>query len=368
MDTPRPRLTPTLLFLGPICALILIESGKDYLTLLSRGRQEPYLRVLLGSAEWWGAWALLLPLGVPLWRRAQAVGGARAALLHGAGALLGCAAHLLLAGAAFYATHGHRVHRTLSGQLSSFFEVYFMLDLLTYVTIVGGYLGMDLYRRYQEGERRAAALLLQAERLKAQTAQAQLQALRQELHPHFLFNTLNAACGLARRQDADGVVRVLERLGELLRATLGRGGETEVPLARELELLSAYLEIERTRFHDRLAVAVDVPAELTGARVPPLLLQPLVENAVRYGVARVPGPGRVAVRAWAEGGSLHIEVLDSGPGFPPAGRWTEGIGLGNTRARLQQMYGGEAALALSNLPERGARVHVRLPLRAGGGA
>lgn len=345
-------------------AIALFEAGKDYLSAIARGRPEPLVMVVLGSLEWWGTWALLTPLCAALTRRLGRL-RSRPLLLLGqlAGGAACCALHLTLIGLLYFTTHTRHLGHGALAQIRAFFNGYLMLDVITYLTIIGGCVALDLYRRNQEGERRVAGLRLQAAQLESRMAEAQLQALRMELHPHFLFNTLNAACGLIRRREPDAAVRVLELLSVLLRATLARGQAAEVSLRQELELLGAYLEIERTRFPDRLQIHQAIDPAAQEAQVPPLLLQPIVENAVRHGVAPVRGPGRVEIRAQVSASGLRVVVEDSGPGFPEPRLLREGIGLQNTRARLAQMYGAAARLELANVPAGGARVTLTLPLR-----
>jgi signal transduction histidine kinase len=191
---------------------------------------------------------------------------------------------------------------------------------------------------FREGQRRELA----AWQLEARLAQAQLELLRMQLHPHFLSNALHAVSHLIRR-DPDEADRVLARLGELLRLMLDTAGEQEVTLGQELDFLRAYLDIERARFGSRLSVALDVEPGLLDALVPPLILQPIVENAVRHGIARADRPGQVAVRARRRGERLRLEVWDDGPGLAgaAAGRTRKSIGLANTRARLAQLFGAE---------------------------
>ncbi|HEY9479554.1 MAG TPA: histidine kinase [Gemmatimonadaceae bacterium] len=178
------------------------------------------------------------------------------------------------------------------------------------------------------------------ERLEARLARAQLEALELQLHPHFLFNTLNAITALIA-QEPRSAERIVNGLSELLRFSLSRAGEQEVTLERELDLLSRYIEIQQVRFPDRLRVEVDVePAALT-ALVPSMILQPLVENAIRHGIAPRAAGGRVDVRAERDGDTLRLVVSDDGLGArsPVSGEARGGVGLGNTRARLQHLYG-----------------------------
>jgi signal transduction histidine kinase len=237
------------------------------------------------------------------------------------------------------------------------------LDLFTYWIVVGAVHGMDAYRRYREREREAAELTLRASRLETQLAQAQLDSLKSQLHPHFLFNALHSVSALIH-EDVEAADRILARVSEFLRLVLDRGAEQEVPLADELWFLEMYFDIQRARFQGRICIEVDVAPGVDAARVPPLVLQPLVENAVRHAIEPRATGGRIAVRARRERGALVLEVEDDGPGpLPQAG---EGLGLANTRARLKQLYGSAASLALESRPEGGALARVRLPFRPDG--
>jgi LytS/YehU family sensor histidine kinase len=180
-----------------------------------------------------------------------------------------------------------------------------------------------------------------------------------QLHPHFLFNTLNAIAALMHK-DVRLADRMIARLGDLLRAALEDPGTQEVTLRRELAFLTPYLEIEQTRLGPRLDLHTDIPADLLDARLPYMLLQPLVENAIRHGIAPRPGPGRLEVQARRAGGRLVLEVRDDGVGLPAAGV-TEGIGLSNTRARLRGLYGESGKLALRGGPRGGLTVTITMP-------
>jgi signal transduction histidine kinase len=202
-----------------------------------------------------------------------------------------------------------------------------------------------------------------ASRLETELAEARLAALKAQLHPHFLFNAFNSVSALLGRDPA-AAREMLARLESLLTLTLERAEAQEVPLAEELRVVEVYAGIEGVRFSDRLSVNVDVDRRLHGVLVPHLLLQPLVENAVKHGIAVRPGPGTIGVSARADGGRIVLSVTDDGPGASPdrASRG-EGIGLANTRARLAQLYGSGASLAVESAEGRGTRVTVTLPLR-----
>ena len=229
------------------------------------------------------------------------------------------------------------------------------VNLLVYAALVGAYSALEYRRRLHEREAAAAEL-------RTRLAEAQLQSLRTQLQPHFLFNTLNAVSVLALKGETQSVVRMVSRLSDLLRLTLDGAPGQEVPLRQELAVLERYVDIERVRFPDRLEVRVDAAPDTHDALVPSLLLQPLVENAIRHGIAQTVGAGRVHVRAERRGGRLWMEVRDTGPGFPPGAR-REGIGLANVRARLACLYDDEGRFTLENAPEGGAVVTVEVPFR-----
>lgn len=205
---------------------------------------------------------------------------------------------------------------------------------------------------------------VRAARLEAQLALAQFQALRAQLHPHFLFNALNAISALIHK-DPPRADRMLARLSELLRLAIDTAGSPEVRLIDEIEFVRRYLEIERMRFGERLDVSIDVPVDAYDALVPNMFLQPIVENAVRHGVAPNPGPGRVQIRVERHGTRLGIVVSDTGKGMDGAPNGTKGAGVGlrTTRERLEKLYGAEHELALVNKPGGGFETRVTLPFR-----
>jgi sensor histidine kinase YesM len=231
--------------------------------------------------------------------------------------------------------------------------------LLMYTLMVLVSHGVLYYRRWRERE-------LRASRLEAQLAQAQLEMLRMQLHPHFLFNTLHSVSALMH-SDVKAADRILALLGDLLRDSLDKVGAQEVTLKQELDFVDRYLEIERTRFRDRLSVKTLVDPEAWDVPVPNLLLQPLVENAIRHGISRRAGAGHLVITAARAGNKLVLGVIDDGPGLPGEGmlRGRGGVGLANTQARLQQLYGAEASLELrSRADAAGVEVRIELPVRA----
>jgi two-component system LytT family sensor kinase len=234
----------------------------------------------------------------------------------------------------------------------------FHIDLLIYGTILGVAHAAGYYERFREREGRAA-------QLEAQLAQAQLQALKMQLHPHFLFNTLNGVAGLVRDNKNKDAVRMLAGLSDLLRHTLDSAGKQEVSLREELDFLELYLDIQQMRFPDRLRVEMRVEPDTLDALVPNLILQPLVENAVRHGVAPRAAAGVVGVAAEREDGLLWVTVYDDGPGLKDGRQvLTEGgIGLTNTRARLAQLYGARHRFSVRNRQGGGVEAVVAIPFR-----
>jgi two-component system, LytTR family, sensor kinase len=228
-------------------------------------------------------------------------------------------------------------------------------NLLTYWVIVSVSHAFAYYRQFQE---RA----LRASELEKRLAQAKLQALQMQLNPHFLFNTLNAIASLMH-MDVKAADRMITRLADLLRYALESTDAHEVPLRQELSFLERYLEIEKTRFGRRLNVRLEIAPDTLDLLVPNLLLQPLVENAIRHGIEKRSKPGWIELHARCEEGRLHLEVRDNGPGLPAEPPQRQGIGLTNTRSRLQQLYGKGQSLELRDAEGGGVVVDIWIPFR-----
>ncbi len=226
-------------------------------------------------------------------------------------------------------------------------------DLVTYTLIAGGCYAFLYYRRFRDREARAAELEagLQAARFEALTAQ---------LHPHFVYNALNSVSTLVLKGDRDTATAALSRLGDLLRLTLHAAKRQELPLSEEVAHAVRYLDLERLRFGDRLTANVAMGPGTEALAVPAIVLQPLVENAIRHGVAARNGPASVRIASTRENGRLLIEVSDDGPG---PGEGSPGVGLATTRARLVQLYGDAASLTLVPLPGAGTVARLELPAR-----
>lgn len=230
----------------------------------------------------------------------------------------------------------------------------FSVDVILYWTIVAVGYGVSYYREFRQGEFRSA-------RLRAQLARAQLQALKMQLHPHFLFNTLNSISELMQ-EEIETAEKMMSHLERFLRLTIQNSEAQEVRFETELEFLKCYLEIEHVRFQDRLSVRMDIEPQAMSVQVPNLLLQPIVENAIRHGIAPLSSAGHIDIRAFRSDGRLQVSVQDNGPGIledPAANR--KGLGLSNTRERLQQLYGKRYRFEMANAPGGGLIVTLEIP-------
>ncbi|HEV7746605.1 MAG TPA: histidine kinase [Pyrinomonadaceae bacterium] len=246
--------------------------------------------------------------------------------------------------------------------LSRFVVANFSEGIGIYLLIALTSYAYDYYRRYREGQLRTL-------QLEAQLSQAQLQALKMQLHPHFLFNTLHSISALLNK-DVEAARKMITRLGDFLRLTLENSGSQEVTLQQEMEFLRCYLEIERIRFQNRLVTRIDLGEQILGAKVPNLILQPIVENAIRHGIAPRSTPGLLSIEATQRNGRLRIQVRDNGPGIPEQGtsqhQFKKGLGLANTETRLKRLYGTDHLFDLSNDPAGGLIVTLEIPFHKDG--
>ncbi len=239
----------------------------------------------------------------------------------------------------------------------------FLDELFIYFVVLAGGIARDFFWRFRERQLEAARLREQAVGLEARLADARLHALRMQINPHFLFNTLHAVSTLVERDPA-GVRRMIARLSELLRYTLEGSGSQEVTLMEELQFLRGYLEIQRIRFQGRLEVAEFIEDETLDAKLPSMILQPLVENAVKHGVGKIDELGRIELRAYRENGTLVVSVHDNGPGIdalPDEPLATSGVGLRNTCERLEMLYGGRDRLLLERSHLGGLIARITIP-------
>lgn len=232
----------------------------------------------------------------------------------------------------------------------------FHVFLILYAAILAISYTLEYTRRLAQHETEAA-------RLNEQLSRAQLDALRRQLEPHFLFNTLNAIAGLVRENRNAPAISMIAGLSDLLRRVLDDSGQQEVSLGEEMEFLETYLDIQKMRFADRLQLNVNVPREFLSARVPSLILQPMVENAIEHGIGKRAAGGAIRIAASRDSGLLKLSVYNQGPRIPE--NWEQlraGVGISNVRARLESLYGATCALDIRNV-ESGVEVRLSVPYK-----
>jgi signal transduction histidine kinase len=356
----RARTAPPFLFLIFAAWLVpaLLSGFNTYVQDRLDGRAPDWHWVLFSSVDWL-LYAVLTPLvfrasrRLPLERQHLA----RNIALHVVGALGMCVAWAalgtLLRLGIFPAAAGATAQKVWLGFVSWIFTT-LPFGVGVYFALVGIQHSFFYFAQARERETQAA-------RLAAQLSEARLAALRMQLNPHFLFNSLNAITVLVRDRDTAAASRMLELLSDVLRQVLRAEEAHEAALSRELEFLERYLAIEQVRFSDRLHTRTEIDPAISGAAVPRFLLQPLVENALRHGIAQRTGAGLVQVSAHREGEQLVLTVRDNGPGLAMPPGTVSGVGLANTRARLAALYGGDATLEVANAVGGGVISTVRLP-------
>lgn len=345
----RPRL---ILVVATAFGLLATLTAVATRVVLSRNAE--WLHVLMVNMGYWYGWAALTPLVLWLAARYRIEGSrwVRSLMIHLAMSLLFGGVHVALQTGLEAATGANS---PLAIMLFGPALITFDWEVMIYWAIVGLSHAIDYH---DEAQQRALA----ASKLEARLMEARLQALQRQLQPHFLFNTLHAISALMYR-DVAAADRMLARLSELLRLTLEQGTVQQITLRQELHLLTKYVEIEQVRFGDRLQVDLDVDEAVIDAPVPCLILQPLVENAIRHGIAPRRAAGKVTVRARPIGESLQLDIEDNGRGMSESeiSETPRGVGLTNTRARLEHLYGAHGELKLTPVPGGGLLVAIRIP-------
>ena len=353
-----------LIIVGVWAMLGLIYSGPIYFEVEAEGMGHAAWRIFSWGVLTWLAWAPLTPVIIWLSRKFSLVGETwlRNLLVHLPAFLLISAAH---SAAATVITLSIKPFDNMGESPMEFWPRFlsrskgaFAPDLLIYGGVIGISYALDYYRKYRERE-------FLATRLEAQLAQAQLDALRMQLHPHFLFNTLNNIAGLVRDNKNQPAVNMLVGLSDLLRHTLEHSSKHEVELRQEISFIKLYLSIQQMRFSDRLRIQYDIHPGTTRAMVPNLILQPLTENALRHGIAQTTDSGVIGICSTLENGRLRLTVYDDGAGLPDDWqlKGSAGIGLANTAARLQQLYDDDHQFDIRNRPAGGVEVTILFPFR-----
>ncbi len=354
----RPRMLLVFLGVATVLGVFSALQAYNYVSLFSE-RAQPFNILLALNVSYWYAWAALVP--AMLWMARKYRFGRQvwkqAVIMHVLGVLAVTFAHAVLS-----VTGRVFIMRWLADRdvdwwlvVRERFFLYFDWEMMTYWAVIGFSHALDFHRESQE---RA----LTAAQLQMRLAEARLQALQRQLHPHFLFNTLHTISALMHR-DIEAADTMLARLSDLLRLTLDRVGTQLVTLKDELDFVEKYLDIERTRFGDRLKTHLDVEPGTLDAAVPNFVLQPLVENALRHGIGPKVGGGQIDIVVWRDDDRLCLVVRDDGYGVSPdkLSAFNTGLGLSNTRSRLEHMYEGCHSFEFETPSSGGLAVTVTIP-------
>lgn len=352
------------LLLGVWLVPAAVSSVETYAMMQLAGRGIPFWRAMAAQTPQWLMYGVLSPLILHMAERLPLHRAPRLAKLiaHGTVALALGIPYALAATASYRAVMPPSPSNMgFTGMALSWYLSALPIMLLTYFAVAGAGTAVHWFVRHRDAELRSA-------KLETQLTDARLAALRSQLHPHFLFNSLNAITVLIRDRDHDTAERMLELLSELLRSTLRATTEHRIPVADEVAFIRRYLAIEEIRFSDRLRVNYDIDPAVDQALVPALVLQPLVENAIRHGISRSRTASRIAVAARTQNNRLILEVVDDGPGPAATSMQTQersrgksGVGLANTRDRLAVLY-GDASCELRPGVNGGTIARIEIPL------
>ncbi|HKS27923.1 MAG TPA: histidine kinase [Pyrinomonadaceae bacterium] len=344
--------------------IAFLYGNQTYFFMRAEGMHHSWWRIILWQLLVWNTWTALTPLILWAGRRfpIERARWKRGVLMHLPIFAVVSSLNITTFTALYISMRPFDVYQNVTTPFShQYFEkmmARFPLDFLIYSAILGIGYALDYYDKYRERETRAA-------QLEAQLAQAQLETLKMQLQPHFLFNTLHAISTLVRDEKTRAAVSMIAGLSGLLRHSLENIGRQEVSLREELEFLELYLDIQQMRFSDRLKVEMEIEPATLDAAVPNLILQPLVENAIRHGISPRVAGGQIQLSTRNENGILEIKVTDDGQGLKREWRVEDsrGIGLANTKARLEQLYGAEHRFSIRNREGGGVEAMLAFPFR-----
>jgi sensor histidine kinase YesM len=342
----------------------VFDATQNVIAMRSEGMHHSWVNMFITLVLAWLPWALATPLVISLGSRFPDVKSPRAWLIH-----LGAVFGIAVAASGWTTLLEAWLKPWAPADVPGpFFETWlykFSGGLLPSLMLYASILAVSYVLASRQ---RLAAQETAAARLNEQLSYAQLNALQRQIEPHFIFNALNAIAGLVREQKSDAAVRMIVSLSDFLRRVATNSNEPQVSLAQEVQFLENYLRIQEVRFGARLQLELNVPAELKGARIPSLLLQPLVENAIKHGISKRAQGGAVRISASRLGGRLNLSVYNDGPlldadGTAGSAAGKGGIGLSNLRTRLGLLYGDDFDLQLQNQAAAGVLVSVALPYR-----
>ncbi len=357
---PENRIKRWLIIVGLWTAVALISAFNWYYwrDMGKMGNPWSWYMLIIAKLSVWYIWALLTLAILWLGRRfgLNRLGWGRWFSAHLALSIVCVGAYMITYEVIIVALLGRPMtSEVMNHYMGVLFHQHLSYFYLAYWAIIGVDYAISYYKKFRERELRAAEL-------ERRLTTAQLEALKAQLQPHFLFNTLNMISAYMH-SDVQAAEKMLTKLSDMLRLSLRQMQGQRITLKKEMELIRLYLEIQQARFRDRLEIRIDIDPSLLDALVPCLILQPLVENSIRHGVAPYSEHARVTISATRNNGSLEMRVADTGPGLPL--NWTDngenGIGLSNTRERLKQLYGDRQSFELRSRPSRGTEAIVRVP-------
>ena len=343
-------------------AVAVFDATQTVLAMRAEGMHHNWTELFVWVLLSWVPWALATPIILNLGRRYPPVHLMRpfALAVH-----VGACAGIGLVSSAWTAWLENLLNPWAKSPPTQAFVMLwrfkFYNGLLVFLMLYGFVLAVSYVLSSRE---RMARQQTEAARLNEQLSKAQLDALRRQIEPHFLFNTLNAISGLIREKRNDAAVNMIAGLSDFLRRLLEDSNRHQVPLSQEIEFLEKYLEIQKVRFADRLQVSLDFPRELFPAQVPSLILQPMVENAIKHGIARRTQGGALRISAARDNGMLTLRVYNDGPKLPD--NWEQGssgIGISNVRTRLRSLYGDSFKLNMRNQGPDGVEVSISVPFK-----
>ena len=326
------------------CAGGLIDASQTVLVMRAEGRHASWPPLFATELAIWLPWALATPLIIDLARRypIKRSVNLRSATMH-----LAALTTLCIVAEAWSALLQVLFNPWGNRQWPTFVDTFTTALIFQALTFLIAYALILTVTYLADARERIARQAAEAARLNEELSKAQLAALRGQMEPHFIYNTLNSIAGLVRDHHGDQAVSMIVGLSEFLRRASQDSLRSQVTLAEEVEYLQRYLDIQKVRFGDRLRVAVNIPQDLLNAQVPSLLLQPLAENAIKHGIAKLSAGGTVQIAGARLNGSLRLSVCNDGPDLPPNWEATQmGVGMGNLRTRLQILYGEESDLQL----------------------
>jgi two-component system LytT family sensor kinase len=342
------------------CAAGLFEASQAVIIMhFAEGRRYEWLPLFVTELAAWLPWALATPWIISLARRYPIIRGTsvRTVAVH----LAACASIGVVAEA--WSTQLHRLARSWIGrEPPTFWDAWGTTLAYHAMIFVTGYALILTITHLVDSRENVARQMTETARLNEELSRAQLAALRRQMEPHFMFNTLNSIAGLVRDHRNESAVNMIVGLSEFLRRASEDSHRAQVTLAEEVEYLQRYVDIQQVRFGDRLKVSVDIPADLLNALVPNLLLQPLVENAIKHGITQRVAGGNVRVTGTRRDGGICVNVYNDGPNLPEDWQTNGGVGLANLRTRLKILHGDAAELQMNRAGANGVEVLVTLPL------